>query len=216
MDESGYHYDADALRALDDPRSTVFLTGKAGAGKSTLIRHWRSLHPNRNILTLAPTGIAALNVQGVTMHRFMHAGPSITPREGRGQGARTVRRPALPGVGRDRAGRGEHGARRMWETPATYGYLRPKDRDYITGNTNSQENRMQCIIQPNGENYLVWFDGTKCHPHPPRPGDRPPDGRQADPRPRTALLQARLQDRPMVHAPASGSRTGVRRPRPAL
>lgn len=62
MDESGYHYDADALRALDDPRSTVFLTGKAGAGKSTLIRHWRSLHPNRNILTLAPTGIAALNV----------------------------------------------------------------------------------------------------------------------------------------------------------
>lgn len=107
-------------------------------------------------------------------------------------------------------------ARRMWETPATYGYLRPKDRDYITGNTNSQENRMQCIIQPNGENYLVWFDGTKCHPHPPRPGDHPPDGRQADPRPRTALLQARLQDRPMVHAPASGSRTGVRRPRPAL
>ena len=37
MDESGYHYDADALRALDDPRSTVFLTGKAGAGKSTLL-----------------------------------------------------------------------------------------------------------------------------------------------------------------------------------
>ena len=122
MDESGYHYDADALRALDDPRSTVFLTGKAGAGKSTLIRHWRSLHPNRNILTLAPTGIAALNVQGVTQN-----------------------------------------ARRMWETPATYGYLRPKDRDYITGNTNSQETRMQCIIQPNGGNYLVWFDGTKCH-----------------------------------------------------
>ncbi len=54
-------------------------------------------------------------------------------------------------------------ARRMWETPATYGYLRPKDRDYITGNTNSQENRMQCIIQPNGEGRLVYFDGTKCH-----------------------------------------------------
>lgn len=86
MDESGYHYDADALRALDDPRSTVFLTGKAGAGKSTLIRHWRSLHPNRNILTLAPTGIAALNVQGVTMHRFMHAGPSITPAKAAAKG----------------------------------------------------------------------------------------------------------------------------------
>ena len=86
MDESGYHYDADALRALDDPRSTGFLTGKAGAGKSTLIRHWRSLHPNRNILTLAPTGIAALNVQGVTMHRFMHAGPSITPAKAAAKG----------------------------------------------------------------------------------------------------------------------------------
>lgn len=97
MDESGYHYDADALRALDDPRSTVFLTGKAGAGKSTLIRHWRSLHPNRNILTLAPTGIAALNVQGVTMHRFMHAGPSITPRRPRPRGANC---PATGSTGR--------------------------------------------------------------------------------------------------------------------
>lgn len=36
MDESGYHYDADALRALDDPRSTVFLTGKAYVAFSRL------------------------------------------------------------------------------------------------------------------------------------------------------------------------------------
>ena len=42
--------------------------------------------PNRNILTLAPTGIAALNVQGVTMHRFMHAGPSITPAKAAAKG----------------------------------------------------------------------------------------------------------------------------------
>lgn len=54
-------------------------------------------------------------------------------------------------------------ARRMWEHPTTYGYLRPRDRSFITGKNTSQENNMQCIIQPNGEGRLVYFDGTKCH-----------------------------------------------------
>ena len=54
-------------------------------------------------------------------------------------------------------------ARIMSEIPASLGYLRPRNQQPITGETTSQENKMQCIIQPNGENYLVWFDGTKCH-----------------------------------------------------
>lgn len=60
------------------------LKTKRSTGLKT-IEH-KHLHPNRNILTLAPTGIAALNVQGVTMHRFMHAGPSITPAKAAAKG----------------------------------------------------------------------------------------------------------------------------------
>lgn len=55
--------------------SNVFLTGKAGTGKSTLIRHFLS-QTERNTVTVAPTGIAALNVDGYTIHRLFsfHAG----------------------------------------------------------------------------------------------------------------------------------------------
>lgn len=60
------------------------------------------------------------------MHRFMHAGPSITPAKAAAKGPRTVRRPALPGVGRDRAGRGEHGARRPHGLPRPVPQRRPR------------------------------------------------------------------------------------------
>ena len=48
---------------------SIFLTGKAGTGKSTLIRHFLA-QTDRNALTVAPTGIAALNVGGYTIHRL--------------------------------------------------------------------------------------------------------------------------------------------------
>src|ERR1700710_2609973 len=47
----------------------VFLTGKAGTGKSTLIRRFMS-STDRNVVVVAPTGIAALNVDGYTTHRL--------------------------------------------------------------------------------------------------------------------------------------------------
>ena len=47
----------------------VFLTGKAGTGKSTLIRHFMA-ETDRNVAVVAPTGIAALNVDGYTIHRL--------------------------------------------------------------------------------------------------------------------------------------------------
>jgi ATP-dependent DNA helicase PIF1 len=47
----------------------VFLTGKAGTGKSTLIRRFMS-STDRNVVVIAPTGIAALNVGGYTIHRL--------------------------------------------------------------------------------------------------------------------------------------------------
>lgn len=47
----------------------VFLTGKAGTGKSTLIRRFMA-DTDRHVVVVAPTGIAALNVDGYTIHRM--------------------------------------------------------------------------------------------------------------------------------------------------
>ncbi|MDY6999899.1 MAG: AAA family ATPase, partial [Actinomycetota bacterium] len=47
----------------------AFITGKAGTGKSTLIRRFLA-GTDRNVVVAAPTGIAALNVDGYTIHRL--------------------------------------------------------------------------------------------------------------------------------------------------
>lgn len=57
-----------ALALLAEGRH-MFLTGKAGTGKSTLIRHFMA-STERNVVVVAPTGIAALNVDGYTIHRL--------------------------------------------------------------------------------------------------------------------------------------------------
>lgn len=49
--------------------SNVFLTGKAGTGKTTFLRELRRSSPKRMII-LAPTGIAAINAGGTTIHSF--------------------------------------------------------------------------------------------------------------------------------------------------
>lgn len=48
---------------------SVFMTGKAGTGKSTFLKYITE-HTRKNYVVLAPTGIAAVNVGGVTMHSF--------------------------------------------------------------------------------------------------------------------------------------------------
>lgn len=48
----------------------VFLTGRAGTGKSTFLRLARQYESNLRISVVAPTGVAAQNVEGVTIHRF--------------------------------------------------------------------------------------------------------------------------------------------------
>lgn len=47
----------------------VFLTGNAGTGKTTLLRHIMA-HTHKNYVVVAPTGIAALNAGGTTIHSF--------------------------------------------------------------------------------------------------------------------------------------------------
>ncbi len=50
-------------------QNSVFLTGKAGTGKSTFLRYVTE-HTKKNYVVLAPTGIAAVNVGGMTLHSF--------------------------------------------------------------------------------------------------------------------------------------------------
>lgn len=50
-------------------KETVLITGKAGTGKSTLLRHFVK-ESGKRCIVVAPTGIAAINVGGVTVHSF--------------------------------------------------------------------------------------------------------------------------------------------------
>ncbi len=59
----------DALRLIAHTRQSVFLTGKAGTGKSTFLRYICK-HTKKKHVVLAPTGIAAINAGGVTLHSF--------------------------------------------------------------------------------------------------------------------------------------------------
>ena len=61
----------------------LFLTGKAGTGKSTLIRHYLD-STDRSTITVAPTGIAALNVDGYTIHRLFSFPLGVTEETVRG------------------------------------------------------------------------------------------------------------------------------------
>ena len=60
--------------AGSDQGQFLFVTGKAGTGKSTVLR---KLRETVNCITVAPTGLAAINVGGETIHRFF--GLSIGP-----------------------------------------------------------------------------------------------------------------------------------------
>ena len=56
-------------RFINQTNQSIFLTGKAGTGKTTLLRKIIS-STHKNAVTVAPTGIAALNAGGVTIHSF--------------------------------------------------------------------------------------------------------------------------------------------------
>ena len=58
-----------ALQIIKYTHRSLFLTGKAGTGKSTFLRYIASTTKKKHII-LAPTGIAAINAGGVTLHSF--------------------------------------------------------------------------------------------------------------------------------------------------
>ena len=58
-----------AWQFIENTGTHLFLTGKAGTGKTTFLRQLKSGSPKRMVV-LAPTGIAAINAGGVTIHSF--------------------------------------------------------------------------------------------------------------------------------------------------
>ena len=60
---------AAAYHIMNATDETVFLTGRAGTGKSSLLNYFRK-HTAKKYVVLAPTGLAALQVGGSTIHSF--------------------------------------------------------------------------------------------------------------------------------------------------
>lgn len=57
------------LNLIQNTNQSVFLTGKAGTGKSTFLKYICSL-TKKKFIVLAPTGVAAINAEGTTIHSF--------------------------------------------------------------------------------------------------------------------------------------------------
>ena len=62
---------------MENTLNNIFITGKAGTGKSTLL-HYFKLNSQKNFVALAPTGVAAIKIKGETLHSFFRL-PIKTP-----------------------------------------------------------------------------------------------------------------------------------------
>lgn len=65
---------AKAFETLEHTGQNVFITGKAGTGKSTFLDYFRK-NTKKSIVVVAPTGVSALNVRGQTIHSFFGLEP---------------------------------------------------------------------------------------------------------------------------------------------
>ncbi len=60
-----------AYRFVTETQESIFLTGKAGTGKTTFLKYLKA-HSAKNTIVAAPTGVAAINAGGVTLHSLFH------------------------------------------------------------------------------------------------------------------------------------------------
>ena len=65
-----------AFDLMERTKECLFITGKAGTGKSTLLKYFKA-NTGKNIIVLAPTGVAAINIGGQTIHSFFRLPPKI-------------------------------------------------------------------------------------------------------------------------------------------
>ncbi|MER2519105.1 MAG: AAA family ATPase [Bdellovibrionales bacterium] len=69
-----------ALQMMETGKGCLFITGRAGTGKSTLLTEFCRA-TRKNPVILAPTGVAALNVKGQTIHSFFNFYVDVTPQK---------------------------------------------------------------------------------------------------------------------------------------
>ena len=69
-----------ALQLMNTPGQNLFITGKAGTGKSTLLKYFCQTSQSKPVV-LAPTGVAALNAKGQTIHSFFNFYIDITSKK---------------------------------------------------------------------------------------------------------------------------------------
>jgi ATP-dependent DNA helicase PIF1 len=69
-----------AFDLMEYTRECLFITGKAGTGKSTLLKYFKA-NTGKKIIVLAPTGVAAINVGGQTIHSFFRLPPKIIQKD---------------------------------------------------------------------------------------------------------------------------------------
>ncbi|SDS68857.1 helix-turn-helix domain-containing protein [Winogradskyella sediminis] len=81
-----------AWKFVNNTNRNIFLTGKAGTGKTTFL-HKLKFESNKRMVVVAPTGVAAINAKGVTMHSFFQLpfGP-ILPHDDLGKSSNFTRR----------------------------------------------------------------------------------------------------------------------------
>ena len=66
----------EVIDAIERHDPYIFVSGKAGTGKTTLIGYLRE-NIHGNVVVVAPTGVAALQVKGVTIHSFFRLPPRL-------------------------------------------------------------------------------------------------------------------------------------------
>lgn len=71
----------EAFTLLENTDKHYFVTGRAGTGKSTLLKYFKE-HTKKETVVLAPTGVAAVNVGGSTIHSFFKFAPGLPQKEG--------------------------------------------------------------------------------------------------------------------------------------
>lgn len=83
LDKKAFELSSDfkaTLDSIENDRKNLFVTGRAGTGKSTLLQLLRNTTRRKNVV-VAPTGIAALNVKGQTIHSFFGFPPKPLERQ---------------------------------------------------------------------------------------------------------------------------------------
>lgn len=75
LDETNIEFN-NAAEFVNHTNKIVYLTGKAGTGKTTFLKYLREI-TLKNTVILAPTGVAAINAGGQTIHSFFQIKPSV-------------------------------------------------------------------------------------------------------------------------------------------